>query len=34
VYGYIDAVQTDLDKTRIKAEFSDLMKEAQTLEIV
>ena len=34
VYGYIDAVQTDLDKTRIKSELSDLMKEAQTLEIV
>jgi len=34
VYNYIDAVNTDLDKGRIKKEISDLMTEAQTLEIV
>jgi len=34
VYNYIDAVNTDLDKSRIKREISDLMTEAQSLEIV
>lgn len=34
VYNYIDAVNTDLDKSRIKNEISILMKEAQTMEIV
>ena len=34
VYNYIDAVNTDLDKSRIKKEISDLMMEAQTMEIV
>jgi len=34
VFDYIDAVNTDLDKSRIKKEISDLMKEAQTMEIV
>ena len=32
--SYIDAVDTDLDKDRIKTEMSSLMIEAQTLEIV
>lgn len=32
--SYIDAVDTDLDKDRIKNQMSDLMIEAQTLEIV
>ena len=31
--SYIDAVDTDLDKDRIKAQMSELMIEAQTLEI-
>ena len=34
VYNYIDAVDTQLDKARIKKEISELMIEAQTLEIV
>jgi len=34
LYTYIDAVDTDLDKDRIKKEMSELMIEAQTLEIV
>lgn len=34
VYNYIDAVNTDLDKVRIKKEISDLMLEAQSMEIV
>lgn len=34
VFDYIDAVNTDLDKLRIKKEISDLMKEAQTMEII
>lgn len=34
VFNYIDAVNTDLDKSRIKEEVSHLMKEAQTMEIV
>ena len=34
VYNYIDAVNTDLDKSRIKKEISNLMTEAQTMEIV
>jgi hypothetical protein len=33
LYNYIDAVDTDLDKARIKKQMSDLMVEAQTLEI-
>ena len=33
LYSYIDAVDTDLDKDRIKKQVSDLMTEAQTLEI-
>lgn len=32
--SYIDAVDTDLDKDRIKAEMSNLMIEAQALEVV
>ena len=31
--SYIDAVDTDLDKTRIKVQMNDLMTEAQALEI-
>lgn len=34
VFNYIDAVNTDLDRDRIKKEVSDLMKEAQSMEIV
>lgn len=34
VYDYIDNVNTDLDKDRIKKEVSHLMKEAQSMEIV
>ena len=34
VYDYIDNVNTDLDKERIKREISALMTEAQTMEIV
>jgi len=34
IYNYIDAVSTDLDKGRIKKEVSNLMKEAQSMEIV
>ena len=34
LYTYIDAVDTDLDKDRIKTEMSNLMIEAQSLEIV
>lgn len=34
VYNYIDNVNTDLDKSRIKKEISSLMIEAQTMEIV
>jgi len=34
VYDYIDNVQTDLDKNRIKQEMSSLMIEAQSMEIV
>ena len=34
VYNYIDAVDTQLDKGRIKKEISELMIEAQTLEVV
>lgn len=34
VYDYIDNVNTDLDKDRIKQEISELMTEAQTLEVV
>src|SRR6056300_994467 len=34
VYNYIDAVDTQLDKKRIKKEISQLMIEAQTLEVV
>ena len=33
LYTYIDAVDTDLDKDRIKKQVSNLMTEAQTLEI-
>jgi hypothetical protein len=33
LYTYVDAVDTDLDKDRIKAHMSELMHEAQTLEI-
>jgi hypothetical protein len=33
LYTYIDAVDTDLDKDKIKSQMSDLMLEAQTLEI-
>ena len=32
--SYIDAVDTDLDKDRIKTQMHDLMIEAQTMEIV
>ena len=32
--SYIDGVDTDLDKERIKNQMNDLMKEAQTLEVV
>lgn len=32
--SYIDATDTELDKTRIKTQMSELMNEAQTLEIV
>ena len=32
-YSYIDAVDTDLDKNRIKAMMRELMIEAQTMEI-
>jgi len=32
--SYIDAVETDLDKDRIKSEVHDLMIQAQTFEIV
>ena len=31
--SYVNAVETDLDKDRIKSHMSDLMLEAQTLEI-
>jgi hypothetical protein len=34
VINYIDAVTTDLDKSRIKREVSSLMTEAQSMEIV
>jgi hypothetical protein len=34
LYTYIDAVDTDLDKDRIKSIVHDLMIEAQSLEIV
>jgi DNA repair exonuclease SbcCD nuclease subunit len=34
VYNYIDNVNTDLDKDRIKTEISALMTEAQTMEII
>ena len=34
VYDYIDNVNTDLDKNRIKQEISALMTEAQQMEIV
>lgn len=34
LYTYIDAVETDLDKDRIKSKVRELMIEAQTLEIV
>lgn len=34
VYNYIDNVNTDLDKDRIKNEISALMTEAQTMEVV
>jgi DNA repair exonuclease SbcCD nuclease subunit len=34
VYNYIDNVNTDLDKDRIKKEISALMTEAQTMEVV
>ena len=34
VYDYIDNVNTDLDKDRIKREVSHLMKEAQNMEVV
>jgi len=33
VDSYIDAVETDLDKNRIKNNFRELMTEAQALEI-
>ena len=33
LYTYIDAVETDLDKNRIKKQMSELMIEAQSLEI-
>jgi len=34
LYTYIDAVDTDLDKDKIKHQMSELMVEAQTLEVV
>lgn len=34
LYTYVDAVDTELDKDRIKTEMSELMIEAQTLEVV
>ena len=34
VFNYIDAVNTDLDKDRIKREVSQLMTEAQSMEII
>lgn len=34
VYDYIDNVNTDLDKSRIKSEISSLMTEAQSMEIM
>ena len=34
VYEYIDNVVTDLDKDRIKQQMSELMVEAQNMEIV
>jgi len=34
IFNYIDVVETSLDKNRIKKEISQLMTEAQTLEIV
>ena len=34
VYDYIDNVNTDLDKNRIKQEISALMTEAQQMEIM
>ena len=34
LYSYIDAVDTDLDKDRIKSQVRNLMIEAQSLEIV
>ena len=34
VYDYIDNVNTDLDKNRIKSEISSLMTEAQSMEIM
>jgi len=34
LYSYIDAVDTDLDKERIKSNVRSLMIEAQSLEIV
>ena len=33
LYTYVDAVDTDLDKDRIKSHMAELMQEAQTLEI-
>jgi len=33
LYTYIDAVDTDLDKDQIKHQMSELMVEAQTLEV-
>ena len=33
VDSYIEAVETDLDKNRIKNNFRELMVEAQTLEV-
>jgi hypothetical protein len=34
LYNYVDAVDTDLDKARIKTEMAELMTEAQTLEVM
>lgn len=34
LYSYIDGVETDLDKDRIKKQMSNLMTEAQALEVV
>ena len=34
VFDYIDNVVTELDKEKIKRDMSDLMKEAQSMEIV